>query len=67
MMRRRAARRQYGTDDVVVQTPGVECRKDDRVSNEIPAAYKAIDTVTESQNDLVDIVHTLKQAVCVKG
>ena len=49
------------------QTRGVECRKDGGVIDEIPGAYKDIDTVMENQRDLVEVVHTLKQVVCVKG
>ena len=48
-------------------TQGVECRKDADVIGETPAAYKPIDQVMEAQKDLVEIVHTLKQVVCVKG
>jgi tRNA-splicing ligase RtcB len=45
----------------------VECRKDAGVIDETPAAYKDIDAVMAAQRDLVEIVHTLKQVVCVKG
>jgi tRNA-splicing ligase RtcB len=45
----------------------VECRKDKSVIDEIPGAYKSIDEVMENQHDLVDVVHTLVQVVCVKG
>ena len=48
-------------------TEGVECRKDAAVIDETPAAYKDIDAVMEAQRDLVEIVYTLKQVVCVKG
>lgn len=53
--------------DIAVQTAGVECRKDRGVADEAPGAYKDIDVVMRHQTDLVDIVHTLKQVVCVKG
>ena len=53
--------------DQIKATQGVECRKDAGVIDEIPMAYKDIDAVMNAQNDLVDIVHTLKQVVCVKG
>ncbi|MDI3258397.1 MAG: RtcB family protein [Sinobacteraceae bacterium] len=53
--------------DIAVQTAGVECRKDRGVADEAPAAYKDIDVVMAHQSDLVEIVHTLKQVVCVKG
>jgi tRNA-splicing ligase RtcB (3'-phosphate/5'-hydroxy nucleic acid ligase) len=52
---------------VVRQTDGIECRKDAGVIDEIPAAYKPIETVMQNQADLVEIVATLKQVVCVKG
>ena len=44
-----------------------ECRKDAEVLDEIPGAYKDIDQVMADQADLVEIVHTLKQVICVKG
>lgn len=50
-----------------IDTAGVECRKDEGVLDESPAAYKDIDAVMAAQSDLVEIVHTLKQVVCVKG
>jgi len=64
---RSAAKREYSEEDVSRQTAGVECRKDKSVIDEIPAAYKDIDTVMQHQSDLVEVVHTLKQIVCVKG
>ena len=48
-------------------TAGVECRKDTGVLDESPAAYKSIDAVMAAQEDLVEVVHTLKQVLCVKG
>ena len=51
----------------IQQTDGVECRKDAGVLDEIPAAYKPIDQVMAQQSDLVEIVATLKQVICVKG
>ena len=54
-------------NDLTVQTQGVECRKDTGVIDEIPGAYKDIDAVMAAQADLVEIVHTLKQVMCVKG
>ncbi len=66
-MSRSAAKRQYSEEDVVQQTSGVECRKDKGIIDEIPAAYKDIDRVMSNQSDLVEVVHTLKQIVCVKG
>ena len=66
-MSRNEAKRRFTVTDLAEQTSGVECRKDKQVIDEIPSAYKDIDLVMENQNDLVDIVHTLKQVVCVKG
>jgi tRNA-splicing ligase RtcB len=66
-MSRGAARARYSTDDLRQQTAGVECRKDADAIDEIPAAYKDIQQVMDNQSDLVEIVHTLKQVVCVKG
>ena len=66
-MSRTQAKKQFSVDDMEIQTQGIECRKDKGVVDEIPAAYKDIDVVMENQNDLVEVVHTLKQIVCVKG
>ncbi|MEZ5480490.1 MAG: RtcB family protein [Thiolinea sp.] len=66
-MSRTAAKKQFSTRDLELQTTGVECRKDKGVVDEIPGAYKDIDTVMNNQRDLVEVVHTLKQVVCVKG
>jgi tRNA-splicing ligase RtcB len=66
-MSRSAAKQQFDSDDVQQQTLGVECRKDSGVIDEIPAAYKDIDKVMEHQSDLVEVVHTLKQVLCIKG
>jgi tRNA-splicing ligase RtcB len=66
-MSRTAARRNFSQIDLEEQTRGVECRKDGGVLDEIPGAYKDIDAVMENQRDLVEVVHTLKQVVCVKG
>lgn len=64
---RNGAKRMFSLDDLELQTAGVECRKDENVLDEIPGAYKDIDAVMAAQTDLVDIVHTLKQVLCVKG
>ncbi len=64
---RKEAKRLYTADDLAEQTKGIECPKDDARVDEIPAAYKSIDKVMADQADLVDIVHTLKQVVNVKG
>lgn len=66
-MSRTAAKERYSEADLVEQTDGVLCRKDRGVVDEIPAAYKDIDKAMANQSDLVEIVHTLKQVVCVKG
>jgi len=66
-MSRAEAKRRFSRADLEQQTAGVECRKDGDVIDEIPAAYKPIDEVMEDQSDLVEVVHTLKQVVCVKG
>lgn len=66
-MSRSAAKREYSEDDVSLQTQGVECRKDRGIIDEIQAAYKDIDKVMQNQSDLVEVVHTLKQLVCIKG
>lgn len=66
-MSRTEAKRHFTVDDQRRATEGVECRKDAEVIDEIPMAYKDIDAVMAAQSDLVEIVHTLKQVVCVKG
>ncbi|CAN5421539.1 RtcB family protein [soil metagenome] len=67
VMSRGEARRRFTLADHREATAGVECRKDSDVIDETPAAYKDIDAVMAAQRDLVDVVHTLKQVVCVKG
>jgi tRNA-splicing ligase RtcB len=67
VMSRTEAKRQFSLTDLIAQTEGVECRKDEAVIDEIPGAYKSIDKVMENQRDLVEVVHTLKQVLCVKG
>ena len=66
-MNRTAARKLFNVHELEQQTRGVECRKDKHVIDEIPAAYKDLDTVMAHQSDLVEVVHTLKQVLCVKG
>jgi tRNA-splicing ligase RtcB (3'-phosphate/5'-hydroxy nucleic acid ligase) len=66
-MSRGEAKRTFTVADHEAATAGVECRKDADVIDETPMAYKSIDDVMNAQSDLVDIVHTLKQVVCVKG
>lgn len=66
-MSRTAAEKQFTEADLQAQTAGVICRKDKGVLDEIPGAYKDIDQVMANQRDLTEIIHTLKQVVCVKG
>jgi tRNA-splicing ligase RtcB (3'-phosphate/5'-hydroxy nucleic acid ligase) len=66
-MSRAEAKRRFTVADHVQATEGVECRKDAEVIDETPMAYKDIDAVMAAQADLVDVVHTLRQVVCVKG
>lgn len=66
-MSRTEARKRFTVEDHEAATAGVECRKDEAVIDETPAAYKDIDAVMAAQKDLVEVVYTLKQIVCVKG
>jgi tRNA-splicing ligase RtcB len=66
-MSRTAAQKQFSIEDLEKQTAGVICRKDKGVLDEIPGAYKDIEQVMANQADLVEVVHTLKQVLCVKG
>lgn len=67
VMSRTKAKKMFTVEDQARATAGVECRKDANVIDEIPMAYKDIDVVMAAQQDLVEVVHTLKQVVCVKG
>jgi tRNA-splicing ligase RtcB len=67
VMSRTEAKRRFTVQDAMEATAGVECRKDEGVIDEIPMAYKDIDAVMRAQSELVEVVHTLKQVVCVKG
>ena len=67
VMSRTAALKRFTVADHEAATEGVECRKDKDVIDETPAAYKDIDAVMAAQRDLVEIAHTLKQVLCVKG
>lgn len=67
IMSRTAAKKAFNIADQIKATAGVECRKDEGVLDEIPYAYKDINAVMAAQSDLVEVVHTLKQLVCVKG
>ncbi len=66
-MSRTEAKRRFSVADHRAATQGIECRKDEGVLDETPAAYKSIEAVMEAQKDLVDVVHRLRQVVCVKG
>ena len=66
-MSRTKAKKLFTVQDQIAATDGVECRKDADVIDEIPMAYKDIDAVMAAQSDLVEVVYTLKQVVCVKG
>ncbi len=67
LMSRTKAKHHFSLDDLIQQTEGVECRKDSGLLDEIPGAYKPIDEVMANQADLVEVVATLKQVICVKG
>jgi tRNA-splicing ligase RtcB len=67
VMSRTEAKKVVTLDEHIADTAGVECRKDEGVLDETPKAYKPIEAVMAAQADLVEIVHTLKQVVCVKG
>lgn len=67
IMSRTKAKKTFTLEDHALATAGIECRKDAGVIDETPGAYKDIDAVMAAQEDLVEIVHTLKQVVCVKG
>ena len=67
VMSRTAAKKAVTLAEHIADTAGVECRKDEGVIDETPKAYKSIEAVMAAQADLVEIVHTLKQVVCVKG
>ena len=66
-MSRGEAKRRFTLVDHEQATQGVECRKDKDVLDETPGAYKSIEAVMQAQQDLVEIVHSLRQVVCVKG
>jgi tRNA-splicing ligase RtcB len=67
VMSRTEAKKRFTIEDHEKATAGVECRKDAEVLDETPAAYKDVDSVMAAQSDLVEVVHTLKQVLCVKG
>lgn len=67
VMSRTQAKKSFSLVDLIAQTKGVECRKDIDVLDEIPSAYKNLDVVMENQKDLIEVVHTLKAVLCIKG
>jgi tRNA-splicing ligase RtcB (3'-phosphate/5'-hydroxy nucleic acid ligase) len=67
IMSRTEAKKAVSLEEHIADTAGVECRKDEGVIDETPRAYKPIEAVMKAQADLVEVVHTLKQVVCVKG
>jgi tRNA-splicing ligase RtcB len=66
-MSRTKAKHTFTIADHEAATAGVNCRKDEGVIDETPGAYKSIDAVIDAERDLVEVVFTLKQVVCVKG
>jgi tRNA-splicing ligase RtcB len=66
-MSRNEAKKKFTVSDHIRMTEGIECRKDADVIDETPGAYKPIEAGIEAQSDLVEILHTLRQVVCVKG
>ena len=64
---RTAAKERFTLEEHIAATAHVECRKDPGVIDETPMAYKDIDAVIAAQADLIEVVHTLRQVVCVKG
>jgi tRNA-splicing ligase RtcB len=66
-MSRTEAKKRFSLEDHLQATASVECRKDKDVIDETPGAYKSIEAVMAAQADLVEVVHTLHQVVCVKG
>ena len=66
-MSRTQAKKNFTIEDLKTQTKGIECKKSGDVLDEIPGAYKDIDQVMANQADLVEVVYTLKQILCIKG
>jgi tRNA-splicing ligase RtcB len=67
VMSRKQAKKEFDLHDISQQTAGVECRKDKGILDEVPGAYKDIEEVVRLQEDLIEVLHELKQVVCVKG
>jgi tRNA-splicing ligase RtcB (3'-phosphate/5'-hydroxy nucleic acid ligase) len=66
-MSRTEAKKRFSLEDHAKATAGIECRRDEDVIDETPMAYKSIEDVMHAQRDLVEVVHQLRQVVCVKG
>jgi tRNA-splicing ligase RtcB len=67
VMSRTKAKELVNLDEHLAALKGVECRMDEELIDETPSAYKDIEKVMNAQKDLVEIIYTLKQIVCVKG
>jgi len=67
VMSRTEAKKRVTLEEHIQAVKGIECRIDEGVIDETPSAYKPIDKVMDAQKDLVEVVHTLRQVVCVKG
>ena len=66
-MSRGEAKRRFTVEDHAIATAHVECRKDLAVVDETPMAYKDVESVISAQSDLIEVIHTLKQVICIKG
>ncbi len=67
VMSRGAAKKAFTLEDHAAATATVECRKDVGVLDETPGAYKDIQAVMDAQSDLIEVLHELRQVICVKG
>ncbi len=66
-MSRTEAKKTFTLKDHREAVNGVECRIDADIIDETPGAYKDIDDVMNAQKDLVEVLHELKQVICIKG
>lgn len=64
---RTEARRRFTMADFETAMKGIECRHDEALIDELPGAYKDIDEVMANSKELVEIKHTLRQVLNVKG
>jgi tRNA-splicing ligase RtcB len=64
---RSEAKRRFTAADLAARMEGIEYRHGEAWVDEIPDAYKSIDTVMEDSKDLVEVVTSLRQIVNVKG